>query len=323
MNIAIIGAGQLGSRHLQALSFLKGDVFIQVLDPNPESLNVARLRMQSTDYDRNRITVEYIDSYSELNSMLNVAIVATGADVRCRAILSLFEVADVHNLILEKVLFQHADEYELVEEIIAERNVSAWVNCPRRTFEIYKDIKSQINQQILHMSVTGGDWGLACNAIHYFDLFAYLTSSPIKQISTSDLLKKTISSKRENFIELVGTLNANTSNGCYLSLSSFEYSNAPIVVSITTGNSRYIIKETERKISTSTEQTEWAWKESDYKVPFQSELTHLVVQQILDEGDCNLVSFCESKALHITMITAINEFLSVLQGNKVERCPIT
>ena len=42
--IAIIGAGQLGSRHLQGLTKIKQDIHITVIDPNPSALEIARQR---------------------------------------------------------------------------------------------------------------------------------------------------------------------------------------------------------------------------------------------------------------------------------------
>jgi threonine dehydrogenase-like Zn-dependent dehydrogenase len=42
-NIAVVGAGQLGSRHLQSLKGIQLDVRIVVIDPNQESLEIAKL----------------------------------------------------------------------------------------------------------------------------------------------------------------------------------------------------------------------------------------------------------------------------------------
>ncbi|MCV3262394.1 Gfo/Idh/MocA family oxidoreductase [Vibrio harveyi] len=45
-NLLIIGAGQLGSRHLQALAQLDDKFSIYVLDPFEQSLEVAKQRYQ-------------------------------------------------------------------------------------------------------------------------------------------------------------------------------------------------------------------------------------------------------------------------------------
>ena len=46
--IAIIGAGQLGSRHLQGLAKLQLPCQVHVVDPSPKSLEVARQRFAET-----------------------------------------------------------------------------------------------------------------------------------------------------------------------------------------------------------------------------------------------------------------------------------
>ena len=43
-HIAIIGAGQIGSRHLQGLTKIKQSINITVIDPNPAALKMAKKR---------------------------------------------------------------------------------------------------------------------------------------------------------------------------------------------------------------------------------------------------------------------------------------
>ena len=47
--VFIIGAGQLGSRHLQALKYVKEALDISVIDPREESLSTAKERYASLD----------------------------------------------------------------------------------------------------------------------------------------------------------------------------------------------------------------------------------------------------------------------------------
>jgi predicted dehydrogenase len=50
-SIVIIGAGQLGSRHLQALRLIDEPIRIQVVDPSHESLKVAEERFNQVKKD--------------------------------------------------------------------------------------------------------------------------------------------------------------------------------------------------------------------------------------------------------------------------------
>ncbi|XOV79195.1 MAG: Gfo/Idh/MocA family oxidoreductase [Aestuariibacter sp.] len=325
MKLAVIGAGQLGSRHLQALSLLDSEnIHIQVLDLNQASLEVAEQRMKAMNYESNRFHVDYISDYKELYSDIDVVVIATGADVRFRAISSLLEVASVRYLILEKVLFQTELEYAETFSLLEKHDVAAWVNCPQRTWDIYQQIRAEITQDsVIEMSVTGGQWGLACNAIHYIDLFAFLSESPVLNVSTERLLPKTVPSKRDSFIELVGTMTAWTENGSHLILRSFEESDAPVLVTIDSGTHRFTIRENERHFMKSSGSKGWCWDEDDYKVPYQSEATNRLVEQLMASGTCSLSTYSDSMSLHLPLIRAINNYLTALTNTEVTKCPIT
>ena len=59
------------------------------------------------------------------------------------------------------------------------------------------------------------------------------------------------------------------------------------------------------------------------EVPFQSNLTNIIVEQLLGSAKCNLVSFKESSALHIPMLTSFLEHYNLVCRNKEILCPIT
>lgn len=324
MKVAIIGAGQLGSRHLQAFSLSVSPVEIQVLDLSADSLAVAKQRMNQTKYDKNLIHVEYVDTYSNLATSFDFVVIATGADVRFKALESLLERSEVKYVLLEKVLFQETSEYLDALNLLEKHKVSAWVNCPQRTWGIYQQIKSKLKPGCeIEMSVTGGEWGLACNSIHYIDLFSYLSFGDVTGISTKHLMSKIIPSKRESFVEIVGCLNAWDSLGSHLSLRSFENSSAPAKVMIETSDVRFEIFENERTYQFSSVNSGWEWQKSDYKVPFQSQVTQLVAEQLLTRGACGLSTYKESMDLHLPLITELNSFISEITNERVLRCPIT
>ena len=105
-NIAIIGAGQIGSRHLQAMANLEGPAIVQLVDFFDESLKVAEKRFYQV-YDENSVKIELksCKTINELEVPIDLAIIATCADVRAVVIKELIEKKEVKNLILEKALF--------------------------------------------------------------------------------------------------------------------------------------------------------------------------------------------------------------------------
>ena len=113
-NLVVIGAGQLGSRHLQALAKVSFPVKIEVVDPFAESLEIARARFDEMPSNSNIYGINFYSSISELSKKIDLAIIATTADIRAEIIHALIEHCDVKNLVLEKVLFQQPDEYRVI-----------------------------------------------------------------------------------------------------------------------------------------------------------------------------------------------------------------
>ena len=56
-NVAIVGAGQLGSRHLQGLSKVNININISVVDPKKHSLQLARSRFNEMRLNDNILSI--------------------------------------------------------------------------------------------------------------------------------------------------------------------------------------------------------------------------------------------------------------------------
>ena len=227
--ISVIGAGQLGSRHLQGILRLDATCEIHVVDPSIPSLEIARQRASEVpEHTRHRLF--FHQTIDALPDFLNYAIVATTADVRLPVLRVLLQNRTVSNLLLEKVLFQRKEDYAAAGEILEEAGTQAWVNCPRRAFPIYKTLQAFFDDDILrHMDVRGGEWGLGCNAIHFIDLIALMTGGNPEQISTQFLYPYLIDSKRKGFKEFIGTLSGNCGTASF-SLTAMPDISAPLLI---------------------------------------------------------------------------------------------
>ena len=135
-HIAIVGAGQLGSRHLQGLARLDRDIVVDVMDPDTAALALAKQRFDEMSPNLHKQSVRYISTQKDFESDLDLAIIATNADVRPHVIKSLLTNVYVRYLILEKVVFQSVRDFETVIQILDEKRIKAWVNCPRRIFAL-------------------------------------------------------------------------------------------------------------------------------------------------------------------------------------------
>ena len=58
-------------------------------------------------------------------------------------------------------------------------------------------------------------------------------------------------------------------------------------------------------------------------MPFQSELTPILVDQILIEGSSLLTPLNESESNHIPMLDAFVQHILAVTGKELAKCPIT
>ncbi|WP_054637519.1 Gfo/Idh/MocA family oxidoreductase [Thalassobacillus sp. C254] len=141
--IAVIGMGQIGRRHLQALTRIDRPIHIQVVDPSPSALQQARKAYHDMKPPRYPQHVEYFSRLDSLSPHLHLAIIATTAEVRKATVEQLLRLKNVHRLILEKVVFQYPDDFVNINKVLQEKNVKTWVNCPLRIYPFFSGTKKK------------------------------------------------------------------------------------------------------------------------------------------------------------------------------------
>ncbi|HBB52565.1 MAG TPA: oxidoreductase [Legionellales bacterium] len=304
--IKIIGAGQLGSRHLQALKSVSIPLKIEVIDAFQGSLDTAKERYESIpgfEYHELEYSLELKSSEDT-----DVAIIATNADVRKQVIEDLLNSTRVKNLIIEKIMFNEPEEYAVIEALLIKHQVNAWVNCPMRMMPSYQNIHEMLESSPINYRVTGGAFGLMTNAIHYLDHVAHLSACDAFSLDLSGLSPELIPSKRKSFYEITGRLTAIFSDGSRCEMIEELNSQAPVLIEIFNQNHRYIIRENQRLAWYSGELNNWQWSEIQFDILFQSQMTGLVVEKILQENQCDLTPFASSKKIHLQLLNPIQNF---------------
>jgi len=311
--IALIGAGQLGSRHLQALVLVKHLISIQVIDSSIESLKIAEGRFKEVSADF-KGQISFYTDISSLDKNIDIAIVATNSKVRRGVIEQLVAHSKVNNLILEKVLFVKTEDYAAVEKLLNDNKIKTWVNCPRRIFPFYQNLQKELSG-VIHFNAVGNAWGMGCNGIHLLDLFAFFIKSNEIVLSNNLIDKRVIESKRAGYIEFTGTITGHA-NGHSFHITSFGNDISPLLITINTPTARYCIQEgSTSKVRVSKLENKWAWEE---------QLTNIVVDKLIEEGDCELTKYKESAALHLVFLTNLISFLrEVNNDNSINECLVT
>ncbi|CED70243.1 putative oxidoreductase [Aliivibrio wodanis] len=318
-NVLIIGAGQLGSRHLQGALLSENQLNITVVDPSQASLDISQERAGQVEFGNTKSTVTYVTAIPQ-NKSIDVCIIATAAQVRAVVTRQLLAFNKVTHIIFEKVLFQKLAEYTEVTQLLNDANTVGWVNCPRRLFPTYTTLKQCLDvEQPIKMVVQGNAWGMACNSVHFLDVFAYLVDNASLELTGSELDPELIESKRAGFYETTGKLSFVAGNHS-LVVESGQSDIPDLVVSIENANTKYSVNEVAGTWIQNVGENEI---EHTHTPLFQSQLTGGNIDELLLSNTCGLTPFAQSCDLHIPFIKAQLTHMSAVLNKELDACPIT
>lgn len=316
-NIAIIGAGQLGSRHLQGLKKAQIPMNIFVLDASEESLAICEQRYNEIAENELVEKILFTTQWDLLPKNIDIAIVATGSKPRCAIIHELVEHHHCRQLILEKFLFPKMSQYDEISELFRQNKVQAWVNCSRRYFDGYHKLRQLlINDGPVHFVMEGKNWGLCCNSIHFIDLFAYLSGSKHIDFDCSGIDSEIYESKRSGYIEMTGTIKGFANNGSDLQISSYAEYEGVSKLSVMSQHHTVDIYEGQNKMLV--DGAEW-----ELGLSYQSDLTGKYTQDIITTHDLSLATYEESALLHQQILPCFQDIFNKLMGTQSDLCPIT
>lgn len=321
--VAILGSGNIGTRHLQGLATATEPLNIHVVDPDPESLDLARERWAAVDKGNHSVT--YHRSTTDIGTdRVELAIIATTAASRRSAFEGLVETVPVDTVLFEKVLFQDPGDYDPVAETLANRNIDAWVNTPRRLWPTYQTIRRQMDSDQLDIEVSGTGWGMACNAVHFIDLLGWFTNTNRIEWDTAYLENRLVDSERPGFKEFVGKLVGSHPDGNTISLRCYSEGPTNMNIRLTTPEQRWTVAETAGVVTRAfSDGEEWTTETDSCDMILQSDLTGSVAESILEDGTCGLPTYTESAAAHLPFVrTLLSHTNNILDGD-IGSCPIT
>lgn len=307
MNIVIIGAGQLGSRHLQGLALIERPLNIYLVDPSENSLEVSKNRFNEVDQINNK-SLTLLKNVEHLPSEIEFAIIATTSKYRLHVMKELLNKCEVNYLLLEKFLFPIEEEYLEAKRLLANISTKTYVNCTRRQFEGYKKLKEELaGASQIHITVQGSNWNLASNAIHFVDLFQFLTSSENISYDYMASSLRVEESKHKGYVEFIGQVKTVCSEGHTLNMLCSKNEDMQFFITIEANGSNYSINEAQKLLSFNKE-------ERYFPIYFQSQLTNKTFEQLQQEGKSDLICFEDSCELHLELLKLFNHFLKDGEG---------
>lgn len=315
-HVLLIGAGQLGSRYLQGLAGVSHALRITVVDPSASSLELARQRLAEVSLAAAH-EVRFSTSLDAAPKQLDLALVVTPAHCRAEVVSAICAQHEVSAWILEKLLAQSSQQVDEIEKTLAGHS-RVWVNTPKRIMLWHQAIKDQLisnAKYVFRVRVSGGNWGMACNTIHYIDLVSWWSGASVYGVD-SKRLQTWRPSKRYGFQEIFGSLTVEFFNGCRLEINCNQ-SDAPLQIEVETPEGIWLIEEASGRAVGPFGQVIAGL------ICLQSDLTAPLVEQILTAGHCGLPSLAVSAAQHRPLLDALLQHWNFDQFRQDLSVPIT
>jgi len=293
LNFIIIGGGNLGYRYAQGILKLKEELYLTIVDS-------SRSRI---DFLKNTFTKEYkilpqnLEFLTEVNEKRNfdLAIVSTNSDVRCKVFNEYDKKHNVKFWILEKVLTTSFNELSLFSN-----NKNIWVNTFLRSLDVFKNIKNNLPKNDVEIFVSGGNWGLACNSIHYIDLISWIFNKMPLKINSDQLENDWFNSKRKGFYEVNGTLKIIYPNNVklYLNCNTSE-DDLTVIFNCESVRYEYNLITGELRLN--------GVSMPKVSIPYQSDMTPVVINQIIKTNKSCLTPISESVEMHRLFLNEIKK----------------
>jgi predicted dehydrogenase len=178
--VAIIGLGPMGKRHLQVIKSL-GLELVAICDANTETLKSvgdeygigADHRFQSARQLFDEITPQCV-------------IIATTAPSHC-SLTSMAAEAGTKFILCEKPMATSLAECDAMIEVCLKHGAHLAINHQMRFIDQYVMSKEIVNSEEFggfgSVTVLGGNFGMAMNGTHYFEMFRYLTDESPEEVT--------------------------------------------------------------------------------------------------------------------------------------------
>ena len=308
MRVVVIGCGQLGSRHAEALAKHPKVTDIVLVDPSNSSLELAMERIRGTGY---RGMVRTLDTPDLVNGDFRLAVVSTSAGDRLSALNSFLQNSKADHFLLEKLLATNLHSLDEISKAALKTHGQFWVNCPMPFFTHYESIEKEMSQLnikgTIKYLVRGGNYGLVTNFIHYLDHFYSLTGSQILKVFV-DPKAQVISSKRNGYSELLGKISASAENGDELDVEFLEDRTSEVLeIEIQKGDFCWTVDEL--NLTLTKHSLDGISSSEAILTPRQSDLTHLSLLSLDLGHKPDWATMEESAELHRKLLEGLNNHL--------------
>ncbi len=210
MKAAVVGVGQMGRRHIQAVCEM-GLELKGICDQNAQALEQAGQQFN--------LSAE--QQFTNLPSLLEetrpeLLIIATTAPTHCLHTCLAAE-SGVKYILCEKPMATSLAECDRMIETCRRHGARLSINHQMRFMDYYIEAKRVVQSEefdrLSSITVIAGNFGLAMNGSHYFEMFRIMTDEPVTEVTAWFSAAKVPNPRGVEFEDRGGSVRAVNRNG--------------------------------------------------------------------------------------------------------------
>jgi len=320
LKILVIGLGNIGRRHLQALSALRESASIYIYDIDALAMDAAEGLFYSTKKENRLLSgvdvnLNRIKELSRLPLGIDVCIIATNSIPRLSILEKVLSnpVGTIKHIVLEKFLFPKWDEYLRASKLFGDSGVSVCVNQWVSGDYFFSRAASWVCSHGCNdflMEVRGSRWGLECNSVHFIDYFHSIIKRRRIELMGSKILGSR-KSKRDGYVEVFGEIHIKDVGGrASLIMKSIDDNSneGDITISMRSGERKADINLfSDNQIRALFVEGHDIFEESSF-LPYQSQTTAGLIHDLVLKGVCDLPSYDLSVLHHQLVFSALSNY---------------
>lgn len=210
MKVVVIGVGRMGRRHVQVVQDL-GLSLVGICDLNSDALKICQ--------QENNISPD--KHYSSVEKMFkkthpDCVIIATTSPMHCDYTCLAAE-SGAHYILCEKPMAISLDQCNRMIAVCKQQDTCLAINHQMRFMEQYTEPKKIIYSETFgglgSVTVVGGNFGMAMNGTHYFEMFRYMADEEPHEVTAWFSEEKVPNPRGPQFEDRAGSVRITTALG--------------------------------------------------------------------------------------------------------------
>lgn len=210
MRMAVVGAGRMGRRHMVAVKQL-GLELVGICDHSKAALEEAGTEVSCPD-DRWFTQPEVMLREAEPDGLIISTTATSHRDLTC-----LGAEYPLQSILCEKPMACSLAQCDDMIQATRAKGIRLAINHPFRFLERFQKIREIVQSEefggLVSMTLVAGNLGICMNAVHYFELFNWLTGETPEQVTGWLTEAPGPNPRGSQFKEMSGSVRVNTESG--------------------------------------------------------------------------------------------------------------